>query len=95
MDKAFQPPISKGRAVQIAFSVTLRFAESIFKGDTATLSVVETIRNVLGVTALCLLPPETVLIILAVAPESEISTSRVDGVGVDAIGVAYVTTISR
>ena len=49
----FHEPITKGRAVQIVLSVTLRFAEEIFKGDAVALSVVETIRNVLGVTALC------------------------------------------
>ena len=48
-----QPPISKGRALQIVFSVTLRFAEEIFKKDPDALAVVEIIRNVLGVTALC------------------------------------------
>ena len=46
-------PITKGRAVQIVFSVTLRFAEEIFKNDPVALSIIETIRNVLGVTALC------------------------------------------
>ena len=49
----FHEPITKGRAVLIVFSVTLRFAETIFAGDDVALSVVETIRNVLGVTALC------------------------------------------
>ena len=52
MDGA-KPGISKGRAVLIVFSVTLRFAEEIFKKDPVALSVVETIRNVLSVTALC------------------------------------------
>ena len=46
-------PITKGRAVLIVLSVTLRFAEEIFKKDPVALSVIETIRNVLGVTALC------------------------------------------
>ena len=48
-----EPGISKGRALQIVFSVTLRFAEEIFKKDPDALAVVEIIRNVLGVTALC------------------------------------------
>ena len=47
------PPITKGRAVQIVFSVTLFFAESIFEGNSDALSVIETIRSVLGATALC------------------------------------------
>ena len=46
-------PISKGKALQIVFSVTLRFAETIFAGNDDAMSVVVTIRNVLGVTALC------------------------------------------
>ena len=48
-----QPPLSKGRALQIVFSVTLFFAESIFEGNSDALSVIETIRSVLGATALC------------------------------------------
>ena len=52
MDKA-KPGISKGRAVQIVFSVTLFFAESIFEGNSDALSVIESIRRVLGATALC------------------------------------------
>ena len=46
-------PITKGRAVLIVFSVTLRFAEEIFAGNDDAMSVVVTIRNMLGVTALC------------------------------------------
>ena len=52
MDGA-KPGISKGRAVLIVFSVTLRFAEEIFAGNDDAMSVVEIIRNVLSVTALC------------------------------------------
>ena len=47
------PPISKGKALQTVFSVTLVFAEVIFKGNDDAISVVETIRSVLGATALC------------------------------------------
>ena len=48
-----QRPISKGRAVQVAFSVILRFAETIFASDPDAFAVVEAVRNVLGCTALC------------------------------------------
>lgn len=48
-----QPPISKGKAVQTAFSVILRFAETIFKSDPGAFAVIEAVRNVLGCTALC------------------------------------------
>ena len=51
--RANQPPISKGRAVSVAFSVILRFAETIFKSDPHAFAVVEAVRNVLGCTALC------------------------------------------
>jgi len=48
-----KPSISKGKAVQTAFSVILRFAETIFKSDPNAFAVVEAVRNVLGCTALC------------------------------------------
>ena len=53
--RANQPPISKGRAVQVAFSVILRFAETIsfFETDHGAFAVVKAVRNLLGCTALC------------------------------------------
>ena len=51
--KSVKPGISKGRAVSTAFSVIVRFAETIFKSDPGAFAVVEAVRNVLGCTALC------------------------------------------
>ena len=52
MDRA-KPGISKGMAISTAFSVILRFAETIFKSDPGAFAVVEAVRNLLGCTALC------------------------------------------
>jgi hypothetical protein len=48
-----KPSISKGKAVQTAFSVILRFGETILKSDPGAFAVVEAVRNLLGCTALC------------------------------------------
>uniref|UniRef100_A0A7S3ZJG6 Uncharacterized protein n=1 Tax=Pelagomonas calceolata TaxID=35677 RepID=A0A7S3ZJG6_9STRA len=51
--KGLRGAMTRGAAVHMALSVALLFGDEIFEGNSDALFIVESIKNVLGVTALC------------------------------------------